>query len=188
MYKENKKRFMIIFNTWSEYSFSEDITEFDNLEDTQEHINLIEEVYKDYDEKDSKGYSKKIGYVLLDFSKQKILKWGNSGEIYRCGRKYDKLELKDIFFRGNDEIPEDYQWDSGEYEGWLQYRWGDGKNAINYGENKETLKKFTGSKISTLDNPSDNEEDLLTSEEDIVQDKFNRDIEKELLCQKIDRW
>ena len=82
MYKENTKRFMIIFNTWSEYSFSEDITEFDNLEDVQEHINLIEEVYKDYDGKDSKGYSKKFGYVLLDFSKQKILKWSNYGEIY----------------------------------------------------------------------------------------------------------
>ena len=33
-------------------------------------------------------------------------------------------------FRGKDEIPEDYKWDIGEYEGWLQFRWGNGLNAI----------------------------------------------------------
>ena len=41
MYKENTKRFMIIFNTWSSYSFNEEVTEFDNLEDAQEHINFF---------------------------------------------------------------------------------------------------------------------------------------------------
>ena len=35
-----------------------------------------------------------------------------------------------MLFRGKDEIPEDYKWDVGEYEGWLQYRWGNGLNAI----------------------------------------------------------
>jgi hypothetical protein len=33
-------------------------------------------------------------------------------------------------FRGNNEIPNDYKWDDGEYIGWLQYRWGNGLNAI----------------------------------------------------------
>ena len=33
-------------------------------------------------------------------------------------------------FRGKGEIPEDYKWDVGEYEGWLQFRWGNGLNAI----------------------------------------------------------
>lgn len=42
----------------------------------------------------------------------------------------DKLEELDFFFRGPSEVPEDYKWDTGEYEGWLQFRWGDGKNAI----------------------------------------------------------
>ena len=41
-----------------------------------------------------------------------------------------KLEELDFFFRGPSEIPPDYKWDEGEYEGWLQFRWGDGKNAI----------------------------------------------------------
>jgi len=42
----------------------------------------------------------------------------------------NKLAELDFFFRGPSEIPEDYKWDTGEYEGWLQFRWGDGKNAI----------------------------------------------------------
>lgn len=42
----------------------------------------------------------------------------------------NKLAELDFFFRGPLEIPEDYKWDVGEYEGWLQFRWGDGKNAV----------------------------------------------------------
>lgn len=42
------------------------------------------------------------------------------------------LMLKDYFFRKKDEVPNSYSWDYGEYEGWLQYRWGDGKNALDY--------------------------------------------------------
>ena len=42
----------------------------------------------------------------------------------------NKLQELDFFFRGPSEIPPDYKWDIGEYEGWLQFRWGDGKNAI----------------------------------------------------------
>ncbi len=97
--------------------------------------------------------------------------------------KYDKLELKDIFFRGNNEVPEDYQWDSGEYEGWLQYRWGDGKNAINY-ENRNELKKINESKALLRESINSS----TISEEELIQNKFDKDIEKELSCQKIDRW
>ena len=39
--------------------------------------------------------------------------------------------MLDNLFRGEDEIPKGYIFDNGEYEGWLQYRWGDGKNAVN---------------------------------------------------------
>jgi hypothetical protein len=46
----------------------------------------------------------------------------------------NRLSKLDFFFRGPHEVPEDYKWDTGEYEGWLQFRWGDGKNAITYGE------------------------------------------------------
>jgi hypothetical protein len=50
-----------------------------------------------------------------------------------CVSKNPELKDYDMFFRGEDEIPHDYKWDiRGEYLGWLQYRWGDGKNAIGY--------------------------------------------------------
>lgn len=42
------------------------------------------------------------------------------------------LSLRDYFFRGDNEIPKDYKWDDGEYEGWLQFRWGNGKNSLTY--------------------------------------------------------
>lgn len=42
----------------------------------------------------------------------------------------NKLNELDFFFRGPNEVPPDYKWDDGEYDGWLQFRWGDGKNAI----------------------------------------------------------
>lgn len=46
--------------------------------------------------------------------------------------KMNNLYTKDYIFRSENEVPQNYHWDNGEYEGWLQFRWGDGKNAINY--------------------------------------------------------
>lgn len=71
------------------------------------------------------------------------LKWNSRIKCYIESNKllpdlhYDinnRLSKLDFFFRGPYEVPEDYKWDTGEYEGWLQFRWGDGKNAITYGE------------------------------------------------------
>lgn len=42
----------------------------------------------------------------------------------------NRLGELDFFFRGPSEIPPNYEWDEGEFQGWLQFRWGDGKNAI----------------------------------------------------------
>jgi hypothetical protein len=64
-------------------------------------------------------------------------------EDYKCyhpvhlaslDKKTNRLYIKDYVFRGENEIPKSYHWDDGEYEGWLQFRWGDGKNAIDYVE------------------------------------------------------
>ena len=74
------------------------------------------------------------GYLVADCETEKIIKWGHD-----CLRVYNKesdiRRIKDWIFRKDDEIPKDYKWSNGEYEGWLQYRWGDGLNAIKYGEN-----------------------------------------------------
>jgi len=47
--------------------------------------------------------------------------------------------VKDVLFRKPGEIPADYKWDEGEYEGWLIYRWGDGSNAIKPKAKEETF-------------------------------------------------
>ena len=54
--------------------------------------------------------------------------------------KMNNLYTKDYIFRDENEIPQNYHWDNGEYEGWLQFRWGDGKNAIDYVESTKTEK------------------------------------------------
>ena len=63
------------------------------------------------------------------------------GDKHPDFKNYKKdLELLDVLFRKPGEIPEDYKWDNGEYEGWLQFRWGNGLNAIEK-EDEINLKK-----------------------------------------------
>jgi len=91
----------------------------------------------------SKGYNLDFsngayywGYAVLDMINSKIIKVVN--EIRHFGFTIDSkpsLTIQDVLFRDEDEIPEDYIWDKrGEYNGWLQFRWGDKKNALDYVE------------------------------------------------------
>jgi hypothetical protein len=160
---QHTKRYGIVFDKWSIYGNHRDITEYDTIEEVNEEIVLIEEMYRDtprpkpkyskysYDSKNicvasnyiwSAGYIGEAfwGYLVVDFEEERIIKWGND-----CLRTYNKKsdirEIKDWLFRGEKEVPKDYVWKTGEYQGWLQYRWGNGKNAIKYGDNAvvETL-------------------------------------------------
>ena len=75
------------------------------------------------------------GYIVLDMIEHKFIKVVNGLHMssYTVSAIKPTLAQYDMFFRGEDEIPEDYQWDiRGEYAGWIQFRWGDGKNAIDY--------------------------------------------------------
>ncbi len=83
------------------------------------------------------GKNRYWGYALLNFEEEKFLQV--EGDLLSIpfwktwntkNTKKKDLELLDIFFRKPGEIPSDYKWDSGEYLGWLQYRWGNGLNAI----------------------------------------------------------
>jgi hypothetical protein len=79
----------------------------------------------------SNGYDQFYwGCIVLDYKECKIIQ--SVGERHPDFTKNFKndLKLKDTFFRKPNEIPNDYKWDNGEYEGWLQYRWGNGLNAI----------------------------------------------------------
>ena len=122
--------------------------EFDSLDEAKEYIQIFTDLCSTYErpEKEPKvryssqerGYifdspNKRLYGYLLGDRETKKLTWGFD-KLYHHTNKSNTLELYDILFRGPDEIPKDYEWDIGEYEGWLQYRWGDGKNAIDYVE------------------------------------------------------
>lgn len=87
----------------------------------------IVEKHYDYDN----GNAKHWGYVLIDYKEEKILNVVHDKfSPFDVGQwKYD-LALKDSLFRKKGEVPDNYIWDDGEYEGWLQFRFGNGMNAI----------------------------------------------------------
>ena len=135
-------------------------TEFDTIEEARTHIELFEEYCSTFDKAVRKAHygwdcvrdrnkifwkyndqfefntptARTWGWILGD---RETLNWVWGGnKLRQYDNKTDKRFLKDMLFRGPDEIPEDYKWDDGEYEGWLQFRWGDGKNAVGYVDKK----------------------------------------------------
>jgi len=76
------------------------------------------------------------------------------------------------------EIPKNYKWDDGEYRGWLQYRWGDGKNAIDYRKPK-TLDRSENDALPIEKEVDENEE---------MQNNFDNEIIKEQIKRKFERW
>lgn len=88
-----------------------------------------------------KDYQFFWGYMILDYEKNEIVKMcGDKHPEFKSNYKTD-LRLKDILFRRKDEIPENYKWDNGEYEGWLQFRWGNGLNAIEKEDKLNEIKR-----------------------------------------------
>ena len=88
-----------------------------------------------------KDYQFFWGYMILDYEKNKIVKMcGDKHPEFNSNYKTD-LRLKDVLFRRNDEIPENYKWDNGEYDGWLQFRWGNGLNAIDKEDKLNEIKR-----------------------------------------------
>lgn len=156
---KHSKRYAVIFNKWSVYKNIESVTEFDTLKEVNEEVELLEMMYKDTPRPEHKyaswnkyaKFSKSTivtdyhwlsadageafwGYLVVDFEDERILKWGHE-DLRAYKRDTDSRKLKDWLFRKPNEIPKDYKWDIGEYDGWLQYRWGNGRNALKYGEN-----------------------------------------------------
>ena len=125
------------------------------------------------------------GYVIVDFEEEKFIQFGGIGL-----RNYSIQDMRsrnpilmDLIFRKPGEIPEGYKWDEGEYEGWLQFRWGDGKNAIGYVEPKKQKEKE--------DEPfyypgRDEIENYLVGDE--LQDKFDNMEDKERSKRLMDRY
>ena len=158
------KRYVVIFNTFRDHLETRDITEFNTEEEALEEARLINIYYQDtpkpYREQteDSYHWNKKYkwvypspesrwwGYLVLDMEAAKLLKVGGSGMyisyLHTLGKKEFDLWWTDRFFRDPTEIPEDYVWDEPEeFDGWLQYRWGDGKNGLTYQEPSKPKKE-----------------------------------------------
>jgi len=173
-------KYCVVFNTYTDSPGSFSVTSFDTLEDALEEAKLINIIYNNTP-KPQKMYNKLIGnkyhldysndayfwgYMVLDMINNKVVKIVNI--IKHCGFTFDNkitLDKIDVLFRGEDEISPDYIWDKrGEYDGWLQFRWGDGKNAIDYVE-QETDKKH---KSQVVINTEDYIEDYLPYTEEEI--------------------
>lgn len=150
---KHTKRYMVIFDKWDKTNFHEDTTEYDTVTEALEEAKLLEEFYadtprpkllryryaetghpNDYSWGDERLGEAFWGYIILDFEEERIVKWGHN-QLKYVNKNDDIRKVKDRFFRKSGEIPDGYKFDIGEYEGWLQYRWGDGKNAVKYGDN-----------------------------------------------------
>ncbi len=152
-----KKRYVVLFSSWTNVIKSKTRNEFNTLEEAEEECKLINQLYSTTP-KPEKKFNKNgkfvgrwsfekydwdfsngayfWGYALLDMKECKFLKIVNEFHNGYCSiKKKPELKIYDYYFRKENEIPKDYEWDErGEYEGWLQFRWGDGKNSINYKE------------------------------------------------------
>lgn len=153
-------KYCVIFNIWKDKLESFSCTEFDTLDDALDEAKELNKMYsstpkpfKNYHEKgkyrDGRGWRydpydwdfsdgrQFWGYIVLDMIEHKFIKVVNGLHMssYTVSCIKPTLGDYDMFFRDEDEIPDDYLWDNrGEYNGWLQFRWGDRKNAIDYKE------------------------------------------------------
>ena len=202
--KQHSKRYMLVLKTWGgPHKATASYDEYDTLEELKEGEKLAKALYKDtpkpiksndywYYGRHNKMMSYTYpeghywwGYIMLDFEKQLIL--GTGGTSLYDDKSMQNLRIKDDYFRGDDEIPEGYVWHQGEYEGWLQYRWGDGKNALDYEPPKKQNKEEDteiGIDIETegLDNPFDD------YKAELIQTQFQDLIDKEKLEKIKERW
>jgi len=199
---ERPTKYCVIFNTYTENPGAFSVTSFETLDEALEEAKLINIMYSDtpkpekiYLERNGKYTSKKRwgsnktynldfsngsyfwGYMVLDMINKKVIKIVNT--IKHCGFTFNEkitLSMLDVLFRDEDEIPTDYQWDTrGEYDGWLQFRWGDGKNALDYVEpknNDKIIKPIV--KTSNIIDENDYSEDYLpcTLAEEIAVDEY----------------
>ena len=99
----------------------------------------------------------------------------------------DKRLLMDMLFRLPDEVPKNYVWHDGEYEGWLQFRWGDGKNAIGYVEPEKPKKVVKEEEVFSEDYDNlyiDNKD----REYDEIENTFLKDEDREKLKRILNKW
>jgi hypothetical protein len=201
--KKHSKRYMLVLRTWGGcHKETVSYDEYDTIEELKEGEKFAKALYADTPKPkkaDDYWYSKAWeypegsywwGYIMLDFDEQRII--GHGGKTFPSydNKPLSNLRIKDDFFRGDDEIPKGFCWHQGEYEGWLQFRWGDGKNALDYKPKENTAKQpepdneefgydYETEGLDEWDKDYDNE---------VIQTTFQDLIDKEKLERIKERW
>ena len=201
-----KKRYVLLFSLKGQYGVrSLSRSEFDNIGDCEEECKELNKMYSTHKvptvlEKKGKRHLTTVwdysdnrswwGYIVLDMQECKAIKVGGYGfncTNYKCYDSCrtintDKAE-RDYFFRDPEVCPDEYEWKQGEYKGWLQFKWGDGKNAIGYVEPPKPKKK----EVEKIDPYEDYE---LESEfvAEMIEDKYDSIIEKETQKRLMDKY
>lgn len=182
------KRFALLFAIWDNHKIDYKCEEFDDLQSCQNVAKELEDIYNElhvlpvkvspyvYDYSNGGSF---WGYGILDMEKcefKKISKRGLRYSTYNIERPSDldkNPKIKDAFFRDANVCDYEFEcWE--EYDGWIQYRWGDGKNALNY---TKPEKKKTHSNSWKTDNETVFEDNYWI---DDIEDKFDKEIEKEM--------
>ena len=102
---------------------------------------------------------------------------------------YTMVKNHDYFLRGVNEIPEDYEFDyNAEYEGWLQYRWGNGKNAVDYVEPKKNLTPKESSKLEMYEGREEDYELDEDYEYEAIENTFDDLLDKEMKNKLIEKY
>lgn len=200
------KRFAILFNLFTDVRISYSVSEYDDINACLEECHELNTLYKDHDiptfDYNAKNISKQWdyegkswwGYIVLDFDKCQIIRVGGYGfklnnsfsNTYTTSPRIivklngaNKADIRDYFFRDVNVVPDNYKWDTrAEYEGWLQFKWGDGKNAVGYVEPQKIkvskpVKNEDDFEIEEYDNDYDN------YEADLIEEKFADLLDKE---------
>lgn len=206
--KDINKRYVLIFNIWDNKKCSKSITQYDTIEEVKEEYMFINELYantprpKRIPKEDNyrRRYGKKEynisyeggarfwGYIIIDYDKNEIIKIHNDGLLDFEGKTIT-LRMKDFYLRKPGEIPEDYTFEcNAEYEGWLQYRWGNRKNAVDYVAPKKDLTPKESHKLEIYDGCEEDYELDEDYEAELIENKFADLLDKETKQRLLDRW
>ena len=208
-----------LFKGWiSPYRVSYSCSEFDTLKEVDEECRELDKLYAThqlpklikknsqvtfhnsriikgkYDFSDGSSF---WGYIVLDFNSCTCIHIGGYGfvdanRMYNtCKSINENMYERDYFFRDTNICPDDYEFKSGEYNGWLRFRWGDGKNAIDYVELPKQPKKKKKTQEEIREEIEEN--DYLDGmnndwEVDLIESKFDDLLDKETRKKLMDRY
>lgn len=203
-----KSRYVILFSLKGQYGvYGYSRSEYDDLAECNQECDELNKMYATHplpiliEQRWNGTYPKKKhleniydysegkswwGYIVLDMQECKAIRVGGYGFHTKGGQKYDTCksinnykEIRDYFFRDPEVCPDDYRWRRGEWEGWLQFRWGDGKNAIGYVEPPKQKKKTQEElyeEMEAEDYINELQEDY---EAELIENKFEDFLDKE---------